>query len=127
MKNLSGQWKASTAEIQDELSTTILQGFAASGGTAEGQCTIIKEQKDLYNIPKGAIITFDTASPELITFMPYLKGLITRKGGALSTLSWHARRHGVPAVFGIEGLMDSVNDGDMVRIDGENGKIEILR
>lgn len=119
--------KTNKMEDYEELTVKVLKGFPASGGKVEGTCTVIKEKVDLLSITENSIIATETASVDLIPFMPYIKGLITRKGGALSVLSWHARRYGVPAVFGIEDLMDSISDGDYIRIDGEKGEVEIIK
>ncbi|WP_164919096.1 MULTISPECIES: phosphoenolpyruvate--protein phosphotransferase [Acutalibacteraceae] len=45
----------------------------------------------------------------------------TEKGGATSHTSIFARSLGIPAVVGIAGLTDMVDDGDEVIVDGERG------
>lgn len=104
-----------------------LSGFSASEGVADGPCTVIKEHKDLYNLKEGAIVVCEAATPELISFMPFIKGLVTEKGGALTVATWHARRYGIPTVTGVAGIMDSVNDGDIICIYGSKGIVEIVR
>ncbi|MCX8110289.1 MAG: PEP-utilizing enzyme [Syntrophorhabdaceae bacterium] len=104
-----------------------LSGFAASEGVVDGPCTVIKNHSDLHNLKEGAIVVCEAATPELITFMPFIKGLVTEKGGAFTTAIWHARRYGIPTVTGVAGIMETIKDGDIICIYGSKGVVEIVR
>jgi pyruvate,water dikinase len=58
--------------------------------------------------------------------MPHLKALAAERGGMLSAAAAAARDHGVPAVVGAEGLTAVVNDGDILRVDGTRGVVEVI-
>jgi len=60
----------------------------------------------------------------MVPFMPSLGGLVAERGGTLSIASGYAREYGIPAVFGVEGLMDAIRDGDVIRIDGSRGTVD---
>ena len=131
MQNLSVSYKSDTPNIPFEASTSrihvvprTLKGFAASSGIVEGPCTIIRRLQDLYTLQQGAIIVCDAALPEVAPFMPFIKGLITERGGSLSITSGYAREYGIPAVVGVKGLMGSIRNGDVIRLDGSRGTIE---
>ncbi len=130
MTNFSTQ---NTAEDMryDEASSGLdmqrLNGFSASEGVANGPCVVVKDYKALLNIKEGAIIVCEAATPEFIPYMPYIKGLVTEKGGSMTTAAWHARRNGIPTVTGVAGIMDSVKDGDIICIYGTQGVVEIVR
>ncbi len=104
-----------------------LNGFSASEGVVDGPCTVIRDPKDLHNLKNGAIVVCEVATPDLITYMPFIKGLVTEKGGSMTSAAWHARRNGIPAVAGIVGIMDSIKDGDILCIYGTKGVVEIIR
>jgi len=103
-----------------------LNGFAASPGIIEGPCTIIRDLKDLQGLPSGTIAVCEAVLPKMVPFMPSLGGLIAERGGALSIASGYAREYRIPAVLGLDGVMDAINDGDIVRVDGANGIVDII-
>ena len=54
-------------------------------------------------------------------------GLVTDIGGLLSHAAVVARELGVPCVVGAAGATEILNTGDFCRLDGTNGRIEILK
>jgi len=106
--------------------TNRMSGFAASPGIIEGPCAIIRDLKDLHTLPSGAIAVCEAALPTLMPFMPCLDGLVTERGGCLSIASQYAREYGIPAVFGVEGLMDAIREGDVIRVDGSSGSVDMV-
>lgn len=109
-----------------QVETSRLSGFAASPGIIEGPCAIIRDLKDLHTLPLGAIAVCEAALPALMPFMPCLGGLVTERGGCLSIAAQYARGYGIPAVFGVEGLMDAIHDGDVIRADGSGGAVDVI-
>jgi phosphohistidine swiveling domain-containing protein len=103
-----------------------LTGFAASRGMVEGPCTIIRNPQDLRMLQDGAIIVCEVPSPALAPYMSFLKGLIAERGGPLCIAAGYARESEVTAVVGVKGVMDAVRDGDVIRIDGSRGTVEII-
>ncbi len=102
------------------------RGVAASFGIVEGPCTVIRNLEDLYTIRPGAILVFEKASPELGLVMPFLSGLATEQGGFMAFASGYAREYAIPAVVGVKGLMDYIHDGDVIRVDGSTGTVDII-
>ena len=103
-----------------------MRGFAASSGVVEGPCTIIRNMQDLHTLQDGAILVCEAASPKVAPFMPFLRGLIAERGGPLAIASGYAREYGIPGVVGVKGLMDTVRNGDVIRVDGSKGTVEII-
>jgi pyruvate,water dikinase len=104
----------------------LLTGTPVSAGTAEGPCAVIGSVHDLLTVPRGAILVCAAASPELAVAIPFLKGLVTERGGLLSILATYAREYEIPAVFGVDGVMDVVRAGDIIRVDGAAGAVELI-
>ena len=113
------------AERQEE--PLKMKGFGASPGIVEGPCTIIRDQRELSKVPSGAIIVCEAAFHALMTFLPFLGGLATERGGILSISSAYARKYEVPAVVGVNGLTGFLHNGDVIRIDGSRGRVDIIR
>lgn len=55
----------------------------------------------------------------------YVKGFVTSVGGQTSHTSIMARSMGIPAIVGIKGIMDHVEDEALLIIDGITGKVMI--
>jgi pyruvate,water dikinase len=53
--------------------------------------------------------------------------LITEAGGILALTFSMAREYGIPAVTGVKGLIQSVENGDMIDVNGATGEVRLLR
>jgi phosphoenolpyruvate synthase/pyruvate phosphate dikinase len=103
-----------------------LKGITASSGVVEGPCTVIRNLEDLHPLPHGTILVCEVPSPKLAPFMPFLSGLVTERGGLSAIASGYAREYGIPAVVGIKGLMATIHNGDVIRVDGERGTADLI-
>lgn len=104
----------------------IMKGNGASSGIVEGPCRVIASREDLRSVKKGDVLMCRTAAPCLSALMGKLKGLVTQEGGRLTIAARYAREHEVPHVAGVNGLMNTVKNGQMVRIDGSKGTVSLL-
>lgn len=104
-----------------------LTGYAASQGVAIGHCRVISGMEDLEKVGEGDILVCEAASPRLAIVMPKLGGLVAAHGGTLTAAAGYAREYNVPAVVGVMGLTETIHDGDVIRVDGTNGLVELLR
>jgi pyruvate,water dikinase len=55
------------------------------------------------------------------------KGVISQKGSILSHTAIISREIGIPSIVGVANVMAKINTGDIVRMDGSSGRIEIIR
>lgn len=102
------------------------KGIPASPGVIEGLATVITGHKDLLRIKTDTILVYPYMSPELTTIFPKIKGVVTDHGGKLASAATIAREYGIPAVIGIPTATESINDGDIIRVDGTEGHVEII-
>jgi pyruvate,water dikinase len=54
------------------------------------------------------------------------KALVTEVGGLMTHGSVVAREYGIPAVVGVDDATKKIKDGQMIRVDGNQGFVEIL-
>jgi len=54
-------------------------------------------------------------------------GIISEQGGIISTTATVARENGLPAVTGVRSARQIISDGDLIRIDGTKGGVQILK
>jgi phosphoenolpyruvate-protein kinase (PTS system EI component) len=58
--------------------------------------------------------------------MRFLRGLVAGLGGPHCIAAGYAREQEVPAVVGVGDLMEAIHTGDVIRIDGFSGTVEIV-
>jgi pyruvate, water dikinase len=117
---------ARKAEIEEMEAASVLQGFAASGGIVQGRCRVLTDIKELSKIEEGDILVFATPAPKLAPVMEKLKGLVTREGGQLSGATYYARERRIPCVTGVGSVMEVIDDGQIIRVDGYEGTVTLL-
>jgi phosphoenolpyruvate synthase/pyruvate phosphate dikinase len=66
------------------------------------------------------------ASPALTTVFPNTRGIVSDHGGMLASAAIVAREYGIPAVVGTSTTTASICDGDIVRVDGTQGRVEVI-
>ena len=84
-------------------------------------------EKNLSMLSKECIIVADELFPTDTLALDKNKiiGFITQKGGLTSHTAIIARTLNIPALLGASGIMDEVNDGDVVIIDGSESEVVI--
>ncbi|HIK27950.1 MAG: PEP-utilizing enzyme [Oscillatoriaceae bacterium SKW80] len=103
-----------------------LQGIGASPGQVEGQVKVLRNWQVIPNIERDTILVVPYTDSGWIPVLARAGGLITEVGGRLSHGAIIAREYGIPAVMNIHNATHLLRDGQRVRIDGQQGIIEIL-
>lgn len=75
----------------------------------------------------GEILITRATEPSWTPIFINAAGVIMEIGGPLQHGGIIAREYGIPCVSGLMGIMDLVNDGDMIEVDGYNGVVKILK
>ena len=117
---------ASVNSFRKHLSGDRLSGTPCSFGTAEGEACVITDVSAAADI-RGKILVTRMTDPGWVFLLAAAKGVISEKGSLLSHTAIISRELKIPSVVGVEGLLDTVRSGDMIRMDGRTGVIEILR
>jgi pyruvate,water dikinase len=102
-----------------------LVGLPVSAGTAEGRARVIDdiEQADLR---KGDILVTAFTDPSWSPLFVTIEGLVTEVGGLMTHGAVIAREYGLPAVVGVERATRLIADGQMIRVHGTEGYVELL-
>lgn len=103
----------------------LLEGIPAAAGAAAGRARIVRSRIDLHGLLAGEVLVCATASPVWSPAFPRAKALVTDTGGALSQAATIARECRIPAVVGTAGATALIHDGDLVRVRGDAGVVEI--
>jgi len=99
-----------------------LRGTGCSPGVASGP--IVKVESLTLDLElAGKILCARRTDPGWAPLFPAVRGILIEKGSTLSHSAIIARELGIPTIVGIPGLMDSLEDGQVVSMDGATGEV----
>jgi pyruvate,water dikinase len=101
----------------------ILRGLGCSAGVAEGIVRVVRSADDDLALD-GHILVAPRTDPGWAPLFPCARAIIVERGSLLSHSAVLARELGIPAVVGIAGIVDTLRDGERVRVDGTAGTVE---
>jgi phosphohistidine swiveling domain-containing protein len=103
----------------------ILQGTAASSGRTTGVAQVVMSIDELPCLKENSILVTRFTDPAWTPCFHKISGLVTEIGGILSHGAIIAREYGIPAVTGIEHVFNYLSTGDVITVDGTEGKVYI--
>jgi rifampicin phosphotransferase len=96
------------------------KGLGCCPGVVRGIARVVRDPKQA-RLSAGCILVADHTDPGWIMLFPSASGLLVERGSLLSHSAIVARELGIPAVISIPGLLDWLQDGDEVELDGAAG------
>jgi phosphohistidine swiveling domain-containing protein len=96
------------------------RGLGCCAGVVRGTACVVRDPKHA-RLTAGCILVADHTDPGWILLFPSARGLLVERGSLLSHSAIVARELGIPAVISIPGLLDWLQDGDEVELDGAEG------
>jgi pyruvate,water dikinase len=103
-----------------------LAGSAASAGVVEGRARVVRKL-EWSKLEKGEILVAPYTDPAWTPLFPLASGLVTEVGGLMTHGAVVAREYGIPAVVGVDRATEAIPDGGLVRVNGSEGYVEIIR
>jgi len=119
------RFQNSESPVETELEEGTLRGIGCSPGTVEGIARIIHSPRDDIRL-NGEILVAARTDPGWVPLYPSVSGLLIERGSILSHSAIVAREMGIPAIVGIPNLLQSIEDGQTIRMDASSGQINIL-
>lgn len=101
----------------------LVSGLAASPGLASGPVKIVKSPKEIGIVEKGDVLVAQMTNPDYVPAMRKACAIVTDSGGKTSHAAIVSRELGVPAVVGCGVATTTLKDGQIVTVDGTNGKV----
>ncbi len=119
------EWIASVDGAPDESPAPALHqgGVTASPGVAAGKVHRVTRDVDALSFPDGAILVSDRALARWATLLPRAAAVVCEKGSFTCHLANVAREFGIPALFGAEGVLDSLSGEIEITVDASAGKL----
>ncbi|MCX8022349.1 MAG: PEP-utilizing enzyme [Syntrophorhabdaceae bacterium] len=118
------KWLAGPAE--GEGAENEIQGSPGSSGVVEGRARVLKSVEELADLKEGEILVATTTSPSWAPAFVKIKGAVTDVGGPMCHAAIVCREYGLPTVVGTGKGTQLIKTGDLIRIDGDTGKVTIL-
>jgi pyruvate,water dikinase len=118
------RWQSgpSEGESQDEI-----QGSPGSSGVVEGKARVLKNVEELADLKEGEILVATTTSPSWAPAFVKIAGCVTDVGGPMCHAAIVCREYGLPTVVGTGKGSIMIKTGDLIKIDGDTGKVIIIK
>jgi len=102
-----------------------LDGFAVSPGQVTAPASVILSPDDFDKMMPDSILVCTSTTPAWTPLFAQARGLVTDIGGALAHGSIVAREYGIPAVMGTGVATQRIQDGELIRVDGDRGIVTL--
>ncbi|MBN1561924.1 hypothetical protein JW998_16855 [candidate division KSB1 bacterium] len=101
-------------------------GIGVSQGRATGHARVVRNYAEAMRGQSGEILIAPSADPAWSPIFGVIAGLVMERGGVLSHASILAREFRLPTVTNIAQATQKIQDGDLVEIDGTDGRLVVL-
>ena len=105
---------------------TVLEGIPVSPGVVTGPARVILRADFHEQVLAGEILVAPFTDPAWTPYFIPAAGLVADQGGVLSHGSIVARELGLPAVTNTLWATRMIRTGDILRLDGDRGRVTIL-
>jgi len=105
---------------------SVLLGTGTSKGEVTGEVLLIKDA-DMKAKSAGRIIVAVSTDPGWAFILRNAVAIIAERGSLLSHTAIISRELGIPAVVGIRNVTHLLKNGDVVRVNGSDGSVTLLR
>jgi len=105
----------------------LFHGVPCSSGRVEAPARVILNLEEAGSLQQGEILIAPYTNPTWTPLFNLASAIVIEEGGLLSHGSVVAREYGIPAVVRVEGAIETFRTGQILRVDGTAGTVEILR
>lgn len=102
-----------------------LAGIAVSSGVVEGRARVVLNMEDA-DVEEGDILVTVFTDPSWSALFVSVKGVVMEVGGVMTHGAVIAREYGLPAVVGVQDATTRIRDGQLIRLNGSEGYVELL-
>ncbi len=107
----------------DSAGEQLLSGLGASPGRVSGTVRIVRNLDHLDQVDDGDIMVTEMTTPDMVPAMKRAGGIVTDEGGMTSHAAIVSRELGVPAIVGTGSATEALENGQIITVDGDKGKV----
>ncbi|MFJ3402808.1 PEP/pyruvate-binding domain-containing protein [Promicromonospora sp. NPDC090134] len=111
---------------QESARSDQVRGFPGASGVTEGVARVVRSVEDGEALLPGEVLVTSVTNVGWTPLFPRAAAVVTDVGAPLSHAAIVARELGIPAVVGCGNATMRLRTGDLVRVDGEHGTVEVL-
>jgi phosphohistidine swiveling domain-containing protein len=115
--------RAAQEELRRE---SVVLGVPVSSGIAEGRARVVRDPDEVDDFEPGDILVCETTDPSWVVLFQLAGAVVIDVGGSMSHGAIVARELGLPAVINTRIGTHTIADGDLIRVDGSAGRVEII-
>ncbi len=115
--------KETAGAAHDIDATVLLSGAPASPGVASGPVKIVPDPSQIDKVMTGDILVAEMTTPDFVPAMKRAAAIVTDRGGRTAHAAIVSRELGIPCVVGTEKATAILKDGQIITVDGSNGKV----
>ncbi|MFA5954863.1 MAG: PEP-utilizing enzyme [Patescibacteria group bacterium] len=104
----------------------LVQGNSACGGKYTGRVKVIVNASQVHRIQKGDILVTTMTTVNFVPAMKKSGAIITDLGGITCHAAIVSRELGIPCVIATKIATKTLQDGDLVEVNANHGKVTIL-
>jgi pyruvate,water dikinase len=101
----------------------LLTGAPASPGIASGPVKIVPEASQIDKVKTGDVLVAEMTTPDFVPAMKRAVAIVTDRGGRTAHAAIVSRELGIPCVVGAENATNTLTDGQVITVDGSQGKV----
>jgi len=101
----------------------LLSGAPASPGIASGPVKIVTDPSHIDKVIEGDILVAEMTTPDFVPAMKRAAAIVTDRGGRTAHAAIVSRELGIPCVVGTGKATTTLKDGQIVSVDGSEGKV----
>jgi len=109
--------------IEDDEDEVALEGLGASPGNETGTVRIVRRLDEIDRIEEGDVMVTEQTTPDMVPAMKRSAAIVTDEGGLTSHAAIVSRELGKTAVVGTGNASEVLEDGDVIAVDGDKGKV----
>ncbi|HET9326665.1 MAG TPA: PEP/pyruvate-binding domain-containing protein [Candidatus Eisenbacteria bacterium] len=113
---------AESATLAPGAGAAELRGTGCCPGVVKAPVRVVRDPRGARDL-EGKILVAERTDPGWTLLFPAVRGLLVQRGSLLSHSAIVAREMGLPCVVGIPGLLDILEDGEVVEMDGAAGVV----
>ncbi len=110
----------------EQLDENTLKGLPCCAGIVRKKVSVIHSPLEISNL-EGTILVTSSTDPGWVTLFPSASGILVERGSLLSHSAIVSREMGIPCIVGITNLLQTLETGDEVEMNGATGYITIIK
>jgi rifampicin phosphotransferase len=103
-----------------------IRGFPGAAGVVEGRVRVLSSAEEGAQLEPGEILVTTVTNVGWTPLFPRAAAVVTDVGAPLSHAAIVARELGIPAVVGCGNATMRLHTGDVVRVDGSHGTVDVV-